>query len=130
LLFASIAPAVAAARGLPVRALSIVFLLLLGAAAAEAAQITGSLLVFALLVLPAATAQQLTTQPVLALLVSITIGVTVIWLSLMVAYHQPYPLGFFVTTFAFIGYIAARLARSMRPARDTHQKPDLTGVPA
>ena len=57
LLFASIDPDVAAARGVPVRLLSFVFLVVLGVAVAEASQITGSLLVFALLVVPAATAQ-------------------------------------------------------------------------
>ena len=60
LLFASIDPDVAAARGVPTRALSAVFLVLLGAAVAEASQLTGALLVFALLVMPAATAQVLT----------------------------------------------------------------------
>ncbi|MGH3745319.1 MAG: metal ABC transporter permease, partial [Mycobacteriales bacterium] len=63
LLFASVDPAVARARGVPVRALSVSFLLLLAVAAAGAAQITGSLLVFALLVAPAATASRLTARP-------------------------------------------------------------------
>src|SRR5260370_330309 len=57
LLFASIDPDVAAARGVPTGVLSVVFLLVLALAAAEAAQITGALLVFALLVVPAAAAQ-------------------------------------------------------------------------
>ena len=59
LFFASIDPDVAAARGVPVRILSVAFLVLLGVAAAEVSQITGALLVFALLVMPAAAAQQL-----------------------------------------------------------------------
>ena len=69
LLFASVDPDVAAARGVPVRLLSVVFLVVLGVAVAEASQITGSLLVFALLVVPAATAQVVTARPVLGLLV-------------------------------------------------------------
>ena len=68
LLFASVDPDVAAARGVPVRALlGVLFLVLLGAAAAEASQITGALLVFALLVMPAATAQRLTARPAASL---------------------------------------------------------------
>src|SRR6266516_4827764 len=59
LLFASVDPDVARARGVPSRVLDTVFLLLLGAAAAEVSQVTGALLVFALLVLPPATAQLL-----------------------------------------------------------------------
>src|SRR5439155_10814800 len=71
LLFASVDPEVAAAAGLPVRGLAIAFLLLLGIAVAETAQITGALLVFALLVLPPATAQVITGRPVLGLALSV-----------------------------------------------------------
>src|SRR2546426_6379465 len=74
LLFASVDPEVATAAGVPVRLLAVVFLLLLGVAAAEASQITGSLLVFALLVLPAATAQVITGRPVLGRGLSVELG--------------------------------------------------------
>ena len=63
LLFASIDAAVARARGVPTAVIDVGFLLLLGLAVAATAQITGALLVFALLVTPAATAQQLTARP-------------------------------------------------------------------
>jgi len=122
LLFASVDPVVAAARGVPVRALSVAFLILLAIAAAEVAQITGSLLVFALLVVPAATAQTLTARPALSLAVTVLIGLAITWVGLFVAYYQPYPIGFFVTTFAFATYLSAtgwahRRARPrLRPA--------------
>ena len=67
LLFARSIPMSPHARGVPVRLLSIVFLVVLGVAVAEASQITGALLVFALLVVPAATAQTLTARPVAGL---------------------------------------------------------------
>lgn len=108
LAFASIDPDVAAARNVPVRALSVAFLLLLGAATAEASQITGTLLVFALLVMPAATAQALTVRPARALGLAITIGLIVTWLGLSVAYYTSFPVGFFVTSFAFAGYLGAQ----------------------
>lgn len=111
LLFASVDPDVAAARGVPVRFLAVAFLLLLGLAVAEAAQITGTLLVFALLVAPAATAQQLTARPALGLVLSVAIALLVIWLGLAVAYFTVYPIGFFVTSFAFAAYLVARAAR-------------------
>jgi zinc/manganese transport system permease protein len=111
LLFASVDPDVAAGRGVPVRLLSTVFLILLGAAAAEASQITGTLLVFALLVMPAATAQTLTARPALSLALSVLIALAVTWLGLITAYYSPYPIGFYVTTFAFAAYVLARLAR-------------------
>ncbi|WP_037911588.1 metal ABC transporter permease [Actinacidiphila yeochonensis] len=112
LLFASADPDVAAARGVPVRALGAVFLLLLGATAAEVGQITGSLLVFALLVMPAATAQQLTARPARGLLLSVLLALAATWLGLLAAYYSPCPIGFYVSTFSFGGYVLARAART------------------
>ncbi|MDH6130325.1 ABC-type Mn2+/Zn2+ transport system permease subunit [Kitasatospora sp. GP82] len=116
LLFASVDPEVAAGRGVRVRLLSTLFLVLLGAATAEASQITGTLLVFALMVIPAATAQQLTARPGLSLALSVLLGLAACWLGLVAAYYQPYPLGFFVTAFAFGGYVLAHLVRAVREA--------------
>jgi zinc/manganese transport system permease protein len=107
LLFASIDPEVAAARGVPVGALSLVFLLLLGLAAAEASQITGALLVFALLVMPAATAQRLTARPMWGGAIAVVLGLVVTWAGLGIAYYSPYPIGFWVTTLAFGAYVTA-----------------------
>lgn len=118
LLFASVDPTVAAARGVPVRALSTGFLVLLAVAAAAASQITGSLLVFALLVVPAATAQVLTVRPALSVALTVVLGVGLTWVSLLVAYYVDYPIGFFLTSSAFVVYVAAvlgrRLARGLR----------------
>jgi zinc/manganese transport system permease protein len=111
LLFASTDPDVAQARGVPVRALGTLFLVLLGAAAAEVGQITGSLLVFALLVMPAATAQTLTARPAVSLALSVVIAVAVTWTGLITAYFSPYPIGFYVSTFAFGAYVLARAGR-------------------
>jgi zinc/manganese transport system permease protein len=111
LLFASIDPDVAAARGVPTRALSAVFLVLLGAAVAEASQLTGALLVFALLVMPAAAAQRFTARPVVGLAVSVVIALIVTWIGLAVAYYSPYPMGFYITTFAFAVYLASFAVR-------------------
>jgi zinc/manganese transport system permease protein len=129
LLFASADPEVAAARGLPVRALSALFLVLLGAAVAETSQITGALLVFALLVMPAATAQRLTARPLPSLLATIGIGWMVTWAGLVAAYYSPYPIGFYVTTFAFAAYLTAHLLDSLagraarRPERSLPEPP-------
>jgi zinc/manganese transport system permease protein len=113
LLFASVDPDVATAAGVPARGLAILFLILLGAAAAEASQITGSLLIFALLVLPAATAQAITSRPALGLALSVAIGLLVTWLGLGIAYYSPYPIGFWITSIAFGLFVAARAARSL-----------------
>ncbi len=107
LLFASVDPAVAAARGVPVRPLSVAFLVLLALAAAEVSQITGALLVFALLVVPAAAAQTWTARPALGAALAVVVGVLVVWSALFVAYFSPYPIGFFVTSIAFAVYLVA-----------------------
>ena len=111
LLFASVDPDVAAARGVPVRALSVAFLVLLGLTVAAVSQITGTLLVFALLVMPAATAQALTARPARSALLAVAVALAVTWAGLASAYYSPYPIGFFVTTFAFVAYVGARMVR-------------------
>jgi zinc/manganese transport system permease protein len=123
LLFASVDPGAAGARGVPVRALSGIFLLLLGLAVAATSQITGPLLVFALLVVPAATAQAITARPLLSLLATVALGLIVVWLGLGVAYFSPYPAGFWIASIAFAIYLLVRLLagvarrrRSGRPA--------------
>ena len=73
-MLASVDPDVATVRGVPVRGLPIAFLVLPGAAAAAAAQITGLLVAFALLVMPAATAQRLTSRPLPSLVLTVVIG--------------------------------------------------------
>ncbi len=111
LLFASVDADVARASGVPVAALSVGFLLLLGLAVAATSQITGALLVFALLVTPAATAQRVTSRPALSLALSVAIGLAVTWVGLAIAYFSIYPVGFYVTTLSFGLYLLARVAR-------------------
>ncbi len=114
LLFASIDPGVARAHGVPVGWLSTGFLLVLGLAIAATAQITGALLVFALLVAPAASAQVITTRPAAGLALTVALGLLTTWLGLGLAYFSPYPVGFFITTVAFAVYALAHLLRLAR----------------
>jgi len=111
LLFASVDPGVARARGVPVRLVNAAFLVLLGVAAAGTSQVTGSLLVFALLVAPAATASRLTARPALGLTLSIAVALLVTWAGETIAFFSPYPIGFWVTTLAFGCYLAATAYR-------------------
>jgi zinc/manganese transport system permease protein len=111
LLLASLDPEVARARGIPVRALDVCFLLILGLAVAATSQITGALLVFALLVAPPAAAQALTPRPALSLALSVVFALLVTWVGLTIAYYSIYPLGFFVTSLAFGLYAIARVVR-------------------
>jgi zinc/manganese transport system permease protein len=114
LLFASIDADVAEARGVPVRFLNRMFLILLAFAVAEAVQVVGVLLIFALLVTPAAIAERVTARPILGVGLSIGLAIGFTWAGLAVAYFTPYPVGFFITSFAFVTYAAVRLLRAMR----------------
>lgn len=108
LLFASVDPQVAEASGVPVRAVSFLYLILLGCAVAEASQFTGVLLVLALVVVPAATASLLTARPSLGLLLSVVFAVGTVWAGLAAAYFTDRPVGFWVTTVGFSGYVLGR----------------------
>jgi zinc/manganese transport system permease protein len=115
LLLETIDPEAARARGLPVAVLDTGFLLVLAAGVAATSQITGALLVFALLVAPAAAAQQLTMRPGLGLALSVAFALVIVWLGLGIAFFSIYPVGFYVTSLAFAVYLAARLVRTIRP---------------
>jgi zinc/manganese transport system permease protein len=109
LLFASVDEAVAEARGVPVRWLSIAFMVLLAVAVSEAVQVVGVLLIFALLVTPAAIAERLSARPSRALALAVVLALAFTWGGLTVAFYSPYPVSFFITTFAFAAYLLARL---------------------
>lgn len=111
LFFASLDPAVAAASGVPVRLLAFGYLVLLALEVALAVQVVGVLLIFALLVTPAAIAQYVTTRPAMAVAVAVALALIFTWVGLAVGYFTPYPVGFFITTFAFGTYILVRGGR-------------------
>jgi len=117
LFFASVDADVARASGVPVRLLGFAFLLVLGLSVAETSQITGALLVFALLVTPAATAHQLTSRPGLGIALSVAIALGVTWLGLALAYFSIYPVGFYVTSLSFALYVLVRLIRVVAARR-------------
>ena len=134
LFFATVDPDVAAARGVPVRLLGVIFLVLLGCAAAEVSQITGALLVFALLVMPAATAHQITARPMTSFAITILVGLATVWIGLAAAYFSVYPVGFFMTTVGFAWYVLAvggrtALTRTRRRPEATVLAPPRAGRP-
>ena len=111
LLFASLDEEAAEAKGVPTRFIGVAFMLILSLAVAEAVQIVGVLLIFALLVTPAATAERLTARPSAALLLSVLLALFFTWGGLVIAYYLPYPLGFFITTLSFGTYLGVRLVK-------------------
>jgi zinc/manganese transport system permease protein len=113
LFFASVDGPLARASRVPVRALSVAFLLVLGLAVAATVQITGVLLVFALLVAPAGIARELTSRIGASLLLSVLIGLLIAWVGLGLSYFTNYSPGFFTTTAAMVLFTLARAARSL-----------------
>jgi zinc/manganese transport system permease protein len=100
LLYSSINPAVAEAKGIPVRFLSVLFMVLLGLTVTMAVQAVGTLLLFALLVAPAATAITLTPRPALAMATSTAISVTSVWIGLTASAMFNFPPSFPIVTIA------------------------------
>jgi zinc/manganese transport system permease protein len=115
LLFATVDPVIAAARGVGVRALDLAFLGLTALAVAATVQVTGALLVFTLLVVPAATASRLFARPAAALVTSCVLGLVTVWVALTVAFYTPYPFGFWLAAIAFGLYLAAHVRTVTAP---------------
>jgi zinc/manganese transport system permease protein len=109
LTFATVDPLVAEARGVPVRLVSILFLLMLAASVAEAVQIVGVLLILTLLITPGATAERLTAHPGLATLASVGVALLATVGGILLALVTTVPVSFYVTTIAFACYITVRL---------------------
>jgi zinc/manganese transport system permease protein len=109
LLFSSVDPEIAAARGVPLRALSVAIFLLLALTAAEAIQVVGVLFVLTLVITPAAAAQRFTGRPGLALLLSVAIALVSTEGGILLSLAKPWPTSFFIATIAFAFYVAARI---------------------
>ncbi|MEU3299659.1 metal ABC transporter permease [Streptomyces sp. NPDC006678] len=125
LTFTSADPEVAEARGIPVRALSLSFMLVLGLAVALCVQIVGALLVLSLLVTPAAAAARITASPVLLPVLSAVFALVSMEGGILLALGSTVPVSPYVTTLSFLIYLGCRLAGSRRAAKATR-----TALPA
>jgi zinc/manganese transport system permease protein len=118
LLFASVDEAVAAARGVPVRALGVVFLAVVGVTAASATQAVGALPLLGLLAAPAGAAQRLTARPFRAMWLSAAISVLSVWVGLSVAYAAPaVPPSFGIVATATAVYLASLIVTRISARR-------------
>ena len=109
LLFASLQPELAEAKGVSLRLVSVLFLAIVALAVAECAQIVGVLLVFALMVGPAAAAQRLTTRFWGGVALSVALALGEAWLGLVLAYATDWPTSFWITTLSGGVYLVAVL---------------------
>lgn len=108
LLFASIDEDVSEAKGMPVLPLGVIFMLLVAVATSIAVQVVGVLLIFSLMVTPAATAQRLAKRPQRVMIIAILIALTATWLGLFISFYEPYPVSFFITSIVFSFYLFVR----------------------
>ncbi|HKC27308.1 MAG TPA: metal ABC transporter permease, partial [Jatrophihabitans sp.] len=126
LLFASLDPAVAAARGVPVRLLGPLFLALVGVTAAEASQAIGALLLFGLVAAPPAAAQLLTDRPWWGFVLAALLAVAATWIGVAVAYAVPrLPVSFDIMAAATAIYLIAAVAARIR-RRGNGPQPEAT----
>ena len=114
LVFASLQPELAEARGVPMTAVSSLFMVLVAVSTAETIQIVGVLLSFALLIAPAASAIRLTGTVASGLAVSVTLAVALAWAGLCLAYATDWPTSFWITTLGACTYVASGLVRRRR----------------
>lgn len=117
LTFDSLDPEVAAARGVPTRTLSFVFMLVLGLTVAVSVQVIGALLVLALLVTPAAAALRVSSSPVLVPVLSMVFGLVSAVGGILLAIGGPLPISPYITTISFAIYLVCRLIDARRGAR-------------
>jgi zinc/manganese transport system permease protein len=116
LIFATLQPELAEAKGVPLRFVSTAFLVIVALAVSQSAQIVGVLLVFALMVGPPATAQRLASGLWGGMTLSAVIALAEAWLGLAMAYHTDWPVSFCIALLSALGYFLTR--GSLVPERE------------
>jgi zinc/manganese transport system permease protein len=126
LLFASLDEDVAEAKGLPTLLLGIIFMLLVAVATSISVQVVGVLLIFALMVTPAAIAQRFAKRPLQGIVISVVIALMATWIGLFVSFYEPYPVSFFITSIVFAIYLLTlvfqKVNNSLVSGRSHHAK--------
>ena len=106
LIFASLQPELAEAKGVPLRFVSTAFLAIVALAVSDCAQIVGVLLVFTLMVGPPAAAQRVTTGLWSGLVLAAALALAEAWLGITIAYYTDWPVSFCIALLKRAGYFA------------------------
>jgi zinc/manganese transport system permease protein len=109
LVFTSIDEDVAEAKGISLPGMNVAFMVLVALAVSVSVQVVGVLLIFALMVTPAAIADRIAKRPVQGVAISVGVSVLATWVSLFVSYYLPYPVSFFITSLTFGGYLVVHV---------------------
>jgi zinc/manganese transport system permease protein len=126
LLLSSVLPEVARARGVSARRMELLFLLVLALTTTMAVPVVGSLLIFSLLISPAAAARSFTSRPLPAIGLSVLIALGTVWSAIAISYLANLPIGFFVGTIGALTYTAGR---GWAAWRQTARHGDRTSAP-
>lgn len=124
LFFASVDPEVAQARGVPVRWLSIAFMLVLGLAVAMSVQLVGALLVLSLLITPTAAAARLTVRPFMLSLLSVVFAITSAVGGIVLSLGPGLPISPYVTTVSFVIFLICAAIGRVRERRGWNRRPE------
>jgi zinc/manganese transport system permease protein len=131
LLFATLAPELAEAKGVSLRLVSALFLAIVAVAVAEAAQVVGVLLVFALMVAPAATSLRLTSRVGWGVGLAVALALAETWLAIALAYLTDWPTTFWLVLLSCCAYFLSLLVRPVRsrslPGHSAHEEPGVDG---
>lgn len=111
LLFSSLDEDVAEAKGVSIIGMSIASLLIIAVATSIAVQVVGVLLIFALMVTPAAIAQRVARHPLSGIGVSVIVSLLATWIGLFASFYLPYPVSFFIVSLVFAVYLSVRLCQ-------------------
>jgi zinc/manganese transport system permease protein len=116
LLFATLAPELAEAKGVSLRLVSVLFLAVVAIAVAEAAQVVGVLLIFALMVGPAAASLRLTSRFGRGIALAVILALAETWLGIALAYVSDWPASFWIVLLSCLVYFASTVRRAGAPA--------------
>ncbi|MDN6069969.1 MAG: metal ABC transporter permease [Lactococcus plantarum] len=108
LLFGAVSKEVAESKGIPVRLVNILFLIIVALATTVIVPVVGALLAFSLIIMPSAGSIYLSSNPKYVLLLSIISSILVFWLSILLGYFSGWPIGFFVSAVGMLWYLFAR----------------------
>jgi zinc/manganese transport system permease protein len=114
LMMSSAMPEVAAARGLSPQWMELAFLLVMALATSMTVPVVGALLMFSLMIGPAAAARSFTASPVVALGLSVVLALISVWVGIVISYHTSWPLGFFVGVFGAGFFLAGQAWSALR----------------
>jgi len=118
LLFSSLDEEVAEVKGLPTLLLGIIFMLMVAVATSFTVQVVGVLLIFSLMITPAAIAHRFAKRPKQGIMISVFIALLATWLGLFISFYEPYPVSFFITSIVFFLYIITLIFQRLRLTKD------------